>query len=195
MVEQPDYTDYGPSGYDYEQNNPNAVIADEMREVRVVNNILKQINPENLLDDIEHRIRNEKRNKISGEWESIVKGQKRISDELVSDFMGFLGAYLTQNTSMSNFTEAEINNLMESVIDWIGDNFYVNSEKYGLEKNYTERTRIGNIICISVFSVLKRAAMGTESKRVFASMRVTEANIVGQPQSFGDKIKSSLKFW
>ena len=47
-------------------NDPNAMYADMAREERATN-ILAQINPDNLLTDIEHRIRGEKKD-VYGIW-------------------------------------------------------------------------------------------------------------------------------
>jgi hypothetical protein len=109
--------------------------------------------------------------------------------------MSFLGGFLTQNTSMSNFSEKEVNNIMENVIEYIGSDFYVNSDKYGLKGQYTEMTKIGNIICMSVFSVLKRAVLGTESKRIFNALKMNESMSPQQNQSLKDKLMETVKFW
>lgn len=117
-----------------QENDPNAIYADSMREDKV-RNILGQINPDALLEDIEHRIRGEKKNTYSQEWEKINPNSKnKISEELVSNFVSYLSAYLTQNNSLSNFSPREINNIMEVVIDYIRDDLSDNAEKYGLVK-------------------------------------------------------------
>lgn len=193
MVQQ-EYYDDGQGGMPYDQNNPNAVYADVVREERITN-ILAQINPDNILAEIEHRIKGERLNRITKQWEPISSVNVVISDQLIANFMSFLGGFLTQNTSMSNFSEKEVNNIMENVIDHIGSDFYVNAELYGLEGKYTEMSRIGNIILMSVFAVLKRAVMGTESKRIFNALRVTENNMGGQQQSLKEKLMDTVKFW
>ena len=193
MVQQ-EYYDDGQGGMPYDQNNPNTVYADVLREERI-SNILAQINPDNILAEIEHRIKGERLNKITKQWEPISSANIIISDQLIANFMSFLGGFLTQNTSMSNFSEKEVNNIMENVIDHIGSDFYVNAELYGLEGKYTEMSRIGNIILMSVFAVLKRAVMGTESKRIFNALRVTESNMGGQQQSLKEKLMDTVKFW
>jgi len=98
--------------------DPQAIYAETVREEKVTN-ILSQINPDNLLVDIEHRIKGEKKNVYTGQWEQITGDQEPISDKLVSRFISYLGCILNQNTSMSNFSSIEINNMMELTIDWI----------------------------------------------------------------------------
>ncbi len=121
-------------------NDPNALYADTIREEKVTN-ILSQINPDNLLADIEYRIRGYKKNMLSGEWETIGKDGIKISEKLVANFMSFLGSVLNQNTSMSNFSGGEITTIMEHIIEFIGDDLTVNDEKYGIVGNYQEMSR------------------------------------------------------
>lgn len=170
--------------------DPQAMFADGMREEKVIN-ILAQINPDSLLTDIEHRIRGEKKDPFTGAWVPIVKGGRRVSEQLVSTFISFLGSILNQNTSMSNFSEGEINNLMEMIIDWVKSDLVVNADKYGIEGDYTEYDRICHIVCATCFTVFKRAQGGRESARIFKMMRMSE-NLNPQKKS---KLAEAFKFW
>lgn len=171
-------------------NDPQAMYADMMREDRTAN-ILSQINPDNLLTDIEHRIRGEKKDVFTGQWTSIKAEGQQVSEELVGNFISFLGCILNQNTSMSNFKEAEINNLMEMITDWVKNDLVVNATKYEIEGNYTEYDRIAHIICATCFAVFKRALNGRESLRIFKMMRVSESNTPDSKHKFRD----NFKFW
>ena len=171
-------------------NDPNAMYADNMREEKV-NNILSQINPDNILSEIEHRIRGQRKNTFTNQWEKISDTQPPISELLVSDFISFLGSILNQNTSMSNYSQHEINNMMELISDWIRGHFVVNAETYGIEGQYSEYDRIGYIIMNNCFSVFKRALGGRESIRIFKIMKVTESN---QPDKKGG-FAENFKFW
>ena len=173
-------------------NDPNAVYADTMREDKITN-ILSQISPDNQLIDIAHRIRGEKKNPHTGEWELINPDQEPVNEEMVANFMSFLGSILNQNTSMSNFSPSEINNIMFMVTEFIQDDLDVNCRKYGIEGNYTEMTRIGMIVLNSVFTVLKRAQNGLEAGRIFKALRVTE-NLNPNPTNKRGVV-DALKFW
>lgn len=172
-------------------NDPSAIYADTLREEKITN-ILAQINPDNLLSDIEYRIRGYKKNNLSGEWERIDSTAPKINDQMVASFMSYLGAILNQNTSMSNFSSGEINTIMEHVIDFIADDLTVNDEKYGISGDYQEMSRIGDIICITIFSVLKRSQNGMEARRVFSALKITES-LTQSPQSKG--LMDAMKFW
>lgn len=169
------------------ENDPQSLYAGAMVEDRVTN-ILSQINPDNLLTDIEHRIRGEKKD-FNGQWVRMSTSGEPVSEELVSTFISFLGAILNQNTSMSNFKESEINNLMEMITDWVKSDFVVNAKKYGIQGQYTEYDRIAHIILSTCFAVFKRALNGKESARIFKMLRVTETT---NPQN---KLLDSFKFW
>jgi len=170
-------------------NDPNALYADAIREEKVTN-ILQQINPDNLLADIEHRIRGEK--KDFGEWVAISDKAHPVSEELIADFISFLGCILNQNTSMSNFSPPEINNLMELIRNWVMQHLVVNAERYGIEGQYSEYDRIAHIICATCFTVLKRAQNGQESRRIFKIMKLIESN---NPNERKKGFMDNFKFW
>lgn len=151
-------------------NDPNAIHADILRDEQTAT-FLKQLNPDNLLVDIEHRIRGEKKND-RGEWIPITANSTPVSEKLISNFMSFLGSILNQNASMSNFSSAEINNLMEMIITYVGIDLTINDQEYGIVENYTEMWRISMIINSSCFFVLKQAMNGMFARRVFGTMKL-----------------------
>ena len=128
------------------EQDPNAIYADTLREEKTAN-LLDQLNPDNLLTDIEHRIRGEKKDPFTQKWIPISKKYTRaINEELVSNFVSFLGSILNQNTSMSNFSVNEINNMMQMIITYVKNDLTVNDEKSEIVGNWTEMARIGKII-------------------------------------------------
>ena len=118
-----------------QEGDPNAVYADSMRDEKV-RNVIAQLNPELLLTEIEHRIRGEKKNHYTEQWE-LIGGKQQISEELVQNYISFLNVYLTQNNSLSNYSPQEINAIMEVVIDYVKDDLTDNAERYGLTKKST----------------------------------------------------------
>lgn len=172
-----------------QDNDPNTLYAEGMREDKI-KNVISQIDPSNLLEEIEHKLRGEKFNYQTKEWTQISPDAEPLSELLISRFVSFLGAVLNQNTTLSNYSSNEINNRMEMVIDYIKDDLTDNDEEYNLVGNYTEMTRIAMIICETVSSVFKRATNGMESKRIFSSLKVSEtltpAKQGGIKQAFKD---------
>ena len=170
--------------------DPQSIYADQMREEKVTN-ILQQINPDNLLAEIDQRLRGKKKNVFTHQWESISDDIKPVSELLIAKFVSYLGCVLNQNTSMSNFSASEINNLMELIIDWVKGDLVANAEVYEIEGQYTEYDRIGHIICTTCFTVFKRALNGQESKRIFNILRLHETTSQSTKGGFMD----SLSFW
>jgi len=233
----PNYTDQVITDSYYEANqrgetqDPNSLYADYMKEEKA-RNIIEQINPDYLLEDIEHRIRGQLKDRMTQEWkESVVK--TKVSELLITNYISFLGSILNQNTSLSNFSTQEINNIMDNIINYTKDDLSDNSEDYGFVKrktitvnktanmiieyesdgmimakykpiqieqeielervtDYNEMNRIGNIICMSTFSVLKRAQNGMEAQRIFRQLNMSE-NI--NPTGSKGKALDFLKFW
>lgn len=118
----------------HQQADPNSLYADAMREEKV-KNIIGQIDPDKLVEDIEHRIRGEKKDSFTGEWVKInTKNPKQISDKLVENYISFLSSILNQNTTFSNFSTGEINNLMWMISEHIRDDLSDNARDYGFEE-------------------------------------------------------------
>lgn len=171
-------------------NDPNTMYADNLREDKTIN-ILQQINPDNLLSDIEHRIRGEKKDH-DGTWVPISKTTKPVNEEMVGEFISFLGSILNQNTAMSNFSPKEINNLMNLVTNWVMQHLVVNAERYGIEGQYSEYDRIAHMLLGPIFAVFKRSQNGRESARIFKMMKVNESTGAGKKKGgFGE----NFKFW
>ena len=84
---------------------------------------------------------------------------------------------------------------MKMVIEYITDDLRSNAHLYGLGKNYSERTRIGIIICATVYATLKRAQNGMEAGRIFRSVKIGENNNPYGNQQQSGGIANALKFW
>lgn len=170
--------------------DPAAVHADVLREDRVAN-LLDQLNPDNLMTDIEHRIRGEKKDPYTNRWVPISSDTKQVSEKLISNFMSFLGAILNQNTAMSNFSSDEINNLMMMIVTYVGIDLTVNDEEYGIVEDYPEMWRIANIVCITCFSTFKQAMNGMQSRRVFGGLKINAS--LTEDKKPG--MKDAFAFW
>jgi hypothetical protein len=163
--------------------------AEQIRNEKIAN-VIGQINPDILLDEIEHRIKGER--KKNGEWVKIIKDAPDNSI-LSESTISYLSSIINQSTTMGNLSSMQINSIMGLVIEYVLDDIDNYAIKYGLHDNYTERTRIAHIVIIPVFMVLTRAENGMEAKRIFASLKVNE-NLNQAPQQ-KKGLLSSLKFW
>lgn len=159
-----------------------------------IKNLISQISPDNQLADIEMRIKGYRREIGTGQWIKIDPNAKEVHPMLVSRFISYLSSILNQNTSLSNLSENQINKIMKLIIEYIVDDLDANSDIYGIGSDYTERTRIGQIILNTVFMVLNRALNGSEARRMWGTLSVAESMMPDQQQKksgFGE----ALKFW
>jgi len=144
-------------------------------------NLIHQIAPENQLLELQWRIKGYVKDPSSDQWTKIDKNSVEPNPLLVSRYISYLSSILSQNTTLSNLSSGEINALMGMIIDWLTDDLDSNAEDYGLKFDYSERTRIGQILLNNTFLVLKRAQNGMESRRIFNALNVNESlNQAGQ---------------
>lgn len=175
-------------------SSPSDQVNAEMMHEEKITNILGQIDPERLLLSIEYRIRRMKRDWKTGNMIPIDPKAKPVSPELVSNIISNLSSFMTNNVTMSNYTVAEINNVMSLIIGDMVEDLVANQVTYGLEHDYAERNRITLIISQSVFAVLKRALEGKESYRMWKASNIS-ADVGGeQPQEKKGFWATALKF-
>ncbi len=165
--------------------------AAQIQEDRI-KNLIYQISPDHQLLELQWRIKGYIKNPATGLWSKLNKDSPEPSPLLVSRYISYLSGILNQNTTLSNLSSGEINNIMKLIIEWLVDDLDANSEIYDLGKDYSERTRIGSLLLNTTFMVLKRAQNGMESRRIFKALSVTE-NLSAMPQQGG--LKEALKFW
>ena len=149
------------------------IYATALQEQRVTN-IISQISPEHQLIEIEMRIKGYRKDYRKDKWVKIVEGAPEPHPALVSRFMAYLASILNQNTTLSNLSDLQINRIMKLVIEYLVDDIDTNATLYGIESDYTERTRIGHIVLNSVFFVLSRAINGQEARRMWKTLSLTE---------------------
>ena len=180
-----------PQEYQSVPVQPNELYANAIQEDKI-KNIISQLNPDVQLQDIEMRIKGYKKNTISNDWEKIDENSLEPPKLLISKFISYLGSIMNQNTTQGNLSDQQVNKIMKIVIEYVTDELDSNEELYNLKDNYTEKTRIGDIIINSVFFVLTRALNGQEAKRMWSSLNLSE-NYSTQPQK--SKMGEAFKFW
>lgn len=148
-----------------------------------IKNIISQISPSNYLQEIRWMIKGYYKDDRIGRWEKIDPEAKEPDPLLVSRFMAYLGSIINQNTTLSNLSENQVNKIMAQIIEYITDDLDAHAEDYEIGSDYTERTRIGDIMLNSVFMVMNRALNGMEAKRMWGSLSMAEQSNPFQQQS------------
>lgn len=190
-------TEYSMDERDREYYKSMPVSSDELYANAIqeekIKNIIAQLDPENQLRDIEWRIRGYKKNILTQEWEKVSQDIPSPPEELIAKFMSWLGSIMNQSLTHSNLSEAQINKIMKISIEYVSDELENHADVYGMENNYTERTRMGQIILNSTFFVLCRALNGQESKRFWKSLSLNEN--LGSDIQQKNRWMEALKFW
>jgi hypothetical protein len=179
--------------FDY-QSQPvrsDEIYANIMQEDRI-KNVIAQTSPDNQLIEISWRLKGRVRDS-NGQWVRIDEDSKELNPTLVSRYVSFLSSIMQDSGRFTNLSETQINNMMSNIIDYLADDLDDNAEEYGLDGQYTERSRIGMMILYNTFFVLNRSLNGTEARRIWSMMSVNEVTNTNpnQPKNMLDK----LKFW
>jgi len=172
---------------------PNELYAQEMNENKM-KNIIAQISPVNQVEEIEMRLKGYKKNIFSSEWEKITKNfNTTIPEDLISRYTSWLSSFMNINTIMGNLSEHQITRIMSNCVEWVIDDVESHAEAYGIETDYTERTRICDILLNSTFFVLNRSLNGIESRRFWSSLTLSESVNMNPNQQ--NKSSDWWKFW
>lgn len=167
------------------------VYASEIQR-EVVKNIVAQLDPENQLLNIEMRLRGYRKDNTTGQWVKVNPKKPEPNPELIERYVGLLAPIVSQGATMAFLSEKQVNMMMRNLIEWIVDDLDNNAELYGLEHDFTERSRIGKIVCDAAFTSLTRAINGRESQRIFKAISLSEYS---SPDQGGQKKKSFLDYF
>lgn len=172
----------------------NELYAQQMNEEKI-RNIITQISPSNQIEEIGMRIKGYKKNLFTGEWEkmkSLGEG-KQIPEALADRYITWLSSFMNLNTTLGNLSGNQITRLMHNAVKWVVDDLDAHADEYGMGRDYTERTRIGDILLNSTFLVLNRSLNGSEARRFWGSLSMAENSSMNPGQQGGGS--DWWKFW
>jgi hypothetical protein len=109
------------------------------RSEQDITNIVAQIDPKTIIDNLDHAFKGEHFNKENGEWIMNVSGKPMINDVCRSAIISYLDGILTNNTTMGNLDEKRLSLLMESIIASVKRMFISNIEEFGFVKTATKK--------------------------------------------------------
>jgi len=194
VVQYPD--PYQPPYQDpYQQPQQPMVPAEYMGEEEVTN-IVGQIDPQRILDNLNHSLKGEYYNKEEGAWE-------KVGDELVNTacrgwIISYLTALMNNASTMGVIQEQQLSSLMEGVIKSVTREFKCNLEKFGFvppgkyydkeiyenkgTPNTSRMDSIAEMIYQRAFLILTRSLKGTESSKIFRSLSMSDQMLFNQQQ-------------
>jgi len=168
-----------------------------------VDNVLGQIDPSLIIDNLDHSLKGEIFNKEKGMWELNPSGKPLVNDACRGAVISYITGILTNNTTMSILSTQQVSNIMDSVIESITKMFVVNLEEFGFvspgpgysKGEYENKgvpdtarmTMVSNMIYTVCFTVLSRALNGMESRKIFSSLSMSDSMGYGMgPQKQGN---------
>jgi len=160
-----------------------------------IKNIVGQIDPTHILDNLNHALKGEYFNKEQGMWESV--GDALVNDACRGWIVSYFTSLMNNASTMGIISEMQFSYLMEGIIDTVTREFRCNLEKFGFVsegpgysiKRYenkgtpdTSRMKsISEMIFQRAFIVYSRSIKGSENKRVFKSLTMADQGGYGQP--------------
>ena len=171
-----------------------------------IKNIVGQIDPAHILDNLNHALKGEYFNKEQGVWE-------KVGDELVNTACrGWIVSYFTSimnnASTMGIISEKQFSFLMEGIISTVTREFRCNLEKFGFveqglgykelryeNKGSPDTSRMASIaemVFQRAFIVYSRSIAGSENKRVFKSLTFNDTGGYGEPQQKRGWINKAL---
>lgn len=155
-----------------------------------ISNIVGQIDPKMIIDNLDHALKGEHFDKESGNWIMNKSNEPLVNDNCRGSVISYLDGILTNNTTMAILDEKRLSYLMESVIETITRLFIVNLEKFGFVpegKKFKEgiyynkgspdsakMTLVSHMVYKVCYLVFSRALGGQESRRIFKSLTMSD---------------------
>ena len=130
--EQPDYQ---PE----EQFVPDPYNQQRFSQEQDITNIVGQIDPKTIIDNLDHALKGEHFEKETNSWLMNTSGKGLVNDTCRGAIISYLDGILTNNTTMANIDEKRLSYLMESVIETVTKMFVVNLEEFGFVKPCTKK--------------------------------------------------------
>ena len=163
-----------------------------------INNIIAQINPKSIIDNLNHALKGEYYEKELSEWVMNPSKKPLVNDSCRGFVVSYLDGILTNNTTMANLDEKRLSFLMESIIETINKNFATRLEEFGFvppSTTYSKgiyqnkgtpdtamMTMVSSMVYKVCFLVFTRALKGQESIRIFKSLSMTDTMGYGMQQ-------------
>jgi hypothetical protein len=163
-----------------------------------ISNIVGQIDPANIVDNLNHSLKGEFYDKERGIWSMNPSNSPLVNDECRGFIISYVTGVLNNNSTMGIITTQQLGFLMESVIEDLGKEFVCNLEKFGfvpkgdgfVRKCYENKgtpdsarmSSVCNMVVRAVFTCYTRSINGMESKKIFSSLSMTDGLNYSPPQ-------------
>ncbi len=155
-----------------------------------ISNIVGQIDPSTIVDNLNHSLKGEFFNKEQGKWVMNPSGVPLVNDACRGFIISYITGTLNNNSTMAIITQQQLGFLMESVIEEINKEFVCNLERFGFvppgvgfakgcymnqgSPDSSRMSSVSGMVFRAVFSCYTRSLNGMESKKIFSSLNMTD---------------------
>ena len=160
-----------------------------------VDNIVAQIDPQNIIDNLDHALKGESFKKETGEWAKT--GEPLVNENCRGWTISYLTGLMNNSSTMATIDKDQFSNLMRGIIRNVTKTVACNVENFGFvppskgykKKNYRnkgspDRERMDTLcemILQRAFMIYTRSLMGMESRKIFQSLSMTDNLNYGPP--------------
>ncbi len=143
-----------------------------------INNIVGQIDPKRILDDLNHSLKGEYYDKGKGIWTQV--GDPLINDKGRGWIISFFTSVMNNASTMGIIDEKQFSYLMEGIIKTVTREFRCNLGKFGFinSESGTPDTSRMNTVAEMIYQramiIYSRSLKGSESKRIFQSLKMAD---------------------
>jgi hypothetical protein len=136
-----------------------------------ISNIVGQIDPSTIVDNLNHSLKGEFFDKEKGLWILNPSGVPLVNDACRGFIISYVTGILNNNSVMAIITQQQLGFLMESIIEEIGREFSCNLERFGF---VPKGEGYDGMVYRAVFSCYTRSLNGMESKKIFSSLKMSD---------------------
>jgi len=155
-----------------------------------ISNIVGQIDPSTIIDNLNHSLKGEFFDKEKGLWVMNPSGVPLVNDACRGFIISYVTGIMNNNSTMAIITTQQLGFIMESIIEDVGKEFVCNLERFGFvpegvgyskgcyenkgTPNSSRMSSVCGMIFRAVFSCYTRSINGMESKKIFSSLNMTD---------------------
>jgi len=160
-----------------------------------IKNIVGQIDPAHILDNLNHSLKGEYYHKESGSWIKI--GEPLVNDVCRGWIISYFNSIMNNASTMGIISEIQLSHLMDGIIHTVTKTFRCNLERFGFippgkyypyefenkgSPNTSRMDDVTEMIYRAALLVLSRSLKGTESARIFKSLNMRDTLMFGQQE-------------
>ncbi len=163
-----------------------------------VANIVSQIDPSTIINNLDHALAGEYFNDRTNSWEMNKSKKALVNDACRGAIISYVTGILNNNSTLSIISQPQLGFIMEGVVESIARMFVANLEEFGFvpagpgfnNRCYENKgtpdsarmTMVANMVYSTMFLTLSRALNGMESRKIFGSLSLNDSMNFGNTQ-------------